>query len=75
MGVRKRGEYMAFEHTALNGKHYFLHSQQVKLKGSGVKQTIYYFGGKKGKYAIDDLPAGYKIIHSKRTGLPLLKKK
>ena len=46
----------------------------VKLRGSGVKQTIYYFSPKSGKAAIDNLPKGYKIIHSRRTGLPLLKK-
>jgi len=66
---------MAFQHKTDDGRVYNLHSQIVKLKGSGIKQTIYYFSQKKGKYAIDELPAGYKIIHSKRTGLPLLKKK
>ncbi len=66
---------MAFVHKTDDGRNYILHSMTVKLKGSGVKQTIYYFSRKAGKYAIDELPAGYKIIHSRRTGLPLLKKK
>ena len=65
---------MVFQHKTSTGRVYNLHSQTVKLKGSGLKQTIYYFSPKKGKYAIDELPAGYKIIHSRRTDLPLLKK-
>ena len=51
---------MAFQHKTDDGRVYNLHSQIVKLKGSGIKQTIYYFSQKKGKYAIDELPAGYK---------------
>ena len=65
---------MAYQHQTPKGVLYFLHSMVVELKGSGKKQTIYYFSGKKGKNAVDDMPKGYKIIHSRRTGLPLLKK-
>ncbi len=66
---------MTYEHKNKQGKTYVLHSMKVKLKGSGYKQTIFYFSLKQGKYAIDELPEGYKIIENKRTGLPLLKKK
>jgi len=65
---------MAFQHKNKKGKTYILHSTVVKLRGSGMKQRIYYFATKKGKGAVDELPRGYKVIESKRTALPLLKK-
>lgn len=60
-----------------SGKEYYLHSKEVTLKG-GRKQVIFWFSGKdkiKAQYALDDLPAGYKVIENARTGLPMLKKK
>ncbi len=65
---------MAYTHKSPKGVLYYLHSMAVKLKGSGKKQTIFWFSTKKGQHAIDEMPKGYKIIHSRRTGLPLLKK-
>ena len=65
---------MAFAHKTPKGIVYILHSMVVKLKGSGYKQRIYWFARKGGKTAVDELPKGYKIIHSRRTGLPLLKR-
>ncbi len=56
-----------------SGKTYYLHSKEVVLKG-GQKQTIYYFAGKAGSDAIDNLPGNYKVVENERTGLPLLKK-
>lgn len=52
-----------------------LYQRDVELNG-GRTQRIYFFSKKtpkSGKPA--DLPQGYKVIHSDRTGLPLLKKK
>ncbi len=57
-----------------SGKTYFLHSKGVTLRGSAKKMTIYYFAGKAGKEAMADMPAGYRVIESVRTGLPILKK-
>lgn len=56
-----------------SGKTYFLHSQEVKLKG-GQMQKIFYFAGKAGPNALNALPTGYKVTENARTGLPLLKK-
>ena len=56
-----------------SGKMYYLHTQEVKLKG-GRKQRIYYFAGKADKNALDQLPVGYEVIENKRTGLPMLRK-
>ena len=66
---------MAYEHKNKKGVKYFLHSKEVKLRGSGKKQRIFYFAGKAGRDAIDEVPEGYQVIESKRTSLPLLKKK
>lgn len=47
-----------------NGKTYFLHQ----------KGHLFFFSGKKGAGAID-LPTGYTVVESEKTGLPLIKKK
>ncbi len=65
---------MAYMHSSPKGVAYYLHTMNVKLKGSGVKQTIYWFARKVGKNALDSVPKGYKVVTSRRTGLPLLKK-
>jgi len=56
------------------GETYYLHSKEVTLKG-GRKQRIYWFARKAGAFALDAMPAGYTTVESKRTGLPILKKK
>lgn len=56
------------------GETYFLHSKEVTLKG-GRKQVIFWFARKAGEFALDEMPAGYVVVESKRTGLPILKKK
>lgn len=66
---------MAYTHKNTKGQEYYLHTMQVKLRGSGKMQTIYFFKREVGKGALDEVPDGYKVIEIKRTGLPLLKKK
>ena len=56
-----------------SGKTYFLHSQDVTLRG-GRHQTIYYFAGAAGKNSVAAMPKGFTVIESARTGLPLLKR-
>jgi len=60
-----------FSHTNSRGQTYWLHSKDVRLRGGKI-QTIYYFS--KDQSGSIDLPAGFKVIESSRTGLPLLKK-
>ena len=64
---------MAFSYKNRKGQTYWLHFKDVRLKSTGKIQRIYYFS-KDPKGAID-LPPGFKVIESARTGLPLLKKK
>ncbi len=64
---------MAYAHTNSKGQTYYLHRQEVTLKG-GRQQTIYYFAKEPKPTAIDELPEGYIVIENTRTGLPILKK-
>ena len=64
---------MAYEFTNSKGVKYFLHGKNVTLKGGRV-QKIYYFARDVRPESIDDIPAGYKVIETERTGLPILKK-
>ena len=65
---------MAYEHTNSKGNKYYLNSKDVTLRGGNRKQTIYYFSKATTSSSIDDLPSGFKVVESKRTGLPVLKR-
>ncbi len=64
----------AYEYTNKKGVAYYLHSQVVTLKGTGKKQTIYYFAKKENVEFSCTMPAGYEVVETERTGLPVLKK-
>ncbi|MBI2598256.1 MAG: hypothetical protein HYW50_03610 [Candidatus Diapherotrites archaeon] len=59
---------MGYEHKNSKGQAYFLHSNKMK---NG--QVLHFFSKKKEGFV--DLPAGYKVIENKKTGLPMVKKK
>lgn len=64
---------MAYEFTNKKGVKYYLHSKSVNLKG-GRMQTIFYFARDIRPGALDSVPAGYKVIETEKTGMPILKK-
>jgi len=64
---------MAFSFTNKKGVKYYLHSKKVNLKG-GREQMIYYFARDIRPGAQDAVPAGYKVIETTKTGMPILKK-
>lgn len=64
---------MAYSYTNKKGVKYYLHMKDVTLRG-GRKQRIYYFARDVRDGAIDEVPAGYKVIETERTGMPVLKK-
>jgi hypothetical protein len=64
---------MAYEFKNSKGVSYFLHSREVSLKG-GRMQTIYFFARDVRPGALDSVPAGYKVIETAKTGMPILKK-
>lgn len=67
--------WMAYQYTNSKGDSYYLHAKQVQLRGSGKTQTIYYFAREVDKdNSLEEVPEGYKVVESPRTGLPILKK-
>jgi len=64
---------MAFLFTNKKGVKYYLHSKKVNLKG-GREQMIFYFARDIRPGALDAVPAGYKVIETTKTGMPILKK-
>lgn len=66
---------MAYSYTNKKGITYYLNERKVTLRGSGREQTIYYFTKNDGKTTIDEVPAGFKVEETQRSGLPVLKKK
>lgn len=64
---------MAYAFTNKKGVMYYLHSKKVNLKG-GREQTIYYFARDIRPGALDAVPAGYKVVETAKTGMPILKK-
>jgi hypothetical protein len=66
---------MAFSYTNSKGRQYYLHSKDVKLRGGDRTQTIFYFAPDQRKEVIDAVPAGFTVVESQKTGLPVLKRK
>ena len=64
---------MAYQFTNSKGVKYYLHFRDVKLKG-GRTQRIYFFARDIRQGSLDSVPAGYKAIETKKTGMPILKK-
>lgn len=65
---------MAYSYKNKKGQNYILHRQEVKLKGSGKLQTIYFFSKNTREGALDDLPDGFEVVENSKTGLPVLRK-
>ena len=59
-----------------NGTTYYLHSKETESRGG--KRTLYYFAkevkNEEGTNVLEALPAGYTVVESSQTGLPLLKR-
>ena len=47
--------------------------KEVTLK-NGRQQTIYFFARDVRDGALDEVPAGYEVVETQRTGMPVLKK-
>jgi hypothetical protein len=64
---------MAYSYTNSKGVTYYLHYKDVTLRG-GRNQRIYFFAREVRDGSLDEVPAGYKVVETKRTGMPVLKK-
>ena len=63
----------AYSYTNKKGQAYYLHTRQVKLKNGRV-QTIYFFARDIREGSMEAVPAGYTVVETQRTGMPVLKK-
>lgn len=63
----------AYSYTNSKGQTYYLHTREVTLK-NGRKQRIYFFARDVRDGALEEVPAGYMVVETKRTGMPVLKK-
>ncbi len=64
---------MAFSYQNAKGVTYYLHGKKVTLK-NGRMQQIYFFARDVRAEALNEVPAGYMVVETKRTGMPVLKK-
>lgn len=64
---------MAFSYTNSKGQKYYLHMKDVTLKNGRV-QRIYFFARDIRDGSMDAVPAGYKVMETSRTSMPVLKK-
>ena len=64
----------AFSYTNKKGQTYYLHTRDVTLKNGRV-QTLYFFARDVRDGSLSEVPAGYMVMETTRTGMPVLKKK
>jgi len=64
---------MAYTYTNKKGVKYYLHKKDVTLRG-GRQQTIYFFARDVRDGSLNEVPSGYKVMETERTGMPVLKK-
>lgn len=63
---------MAYQYKNSRGNTYYLHSRDTGKDGKG---KLYFFAKEqKEEGGVKDLPKGYTIVESEKTGLPILKK-
>jgi hypothetical protein len=65
---------MAFQYTNAKGQTYYLHHKMVTLK-NGITRPIYFFARDVRTGSLDAVPAGMEVVETKRTGMPVLRKK
>jgi len=64
---------MAYSYTNKKGQKYYLHMKDVTLKNGRV-QRIYFFARDIRDGSLDAVPAGYQVMETSRTSMPVLKK-
>jgi len=64
---------MAYSFTNSKGKTYFLHRKQITSKSGSTRDLYFFAGDLRPDFAVDEVPAGKKVVEMK-SGLPVLKK-
>lgn len=54
------------------GTKYYLHSRETESRGG--KRRLFFFSKEEKDGAVDQLPEGYVVMESAKTGMPMLKK-
>jgi hypothetical protein len=55
------------------GQTYYLHKKMVTLK-NGITRPIFFFARDIRDGSVMELPEGYEIVETERTGMPVLRK-
>lgn len=63
----------AYSYTNSKSQTYYLHNKDVTLK-NGRQQTIYFFARDIREGALEEVPEGYEVIETERTGMPVLRR-
>ncbi len=63
----------AFSYTNAKGQKYYLHTKEVTLKNGRI-QRIYFFARDIREGSLEAVPAGYEVMETKRTNMPVLKR-
>ncbi|MCB2202605.1 hypothetical protein KQH56_01225 [bacterium] len=64
---------MAYSFTNSKGKKYFLHRKTVTSKSGKTRDLFFFAGDLRPDFAVDEVPAGKKVVELD-SGLPVLKK-
>lgn len=67
-------ELPAFKYVTTQGKTYFLHGREQKLRNSKKSMTLYYFAKEVGANALAQIPEGREVFQNPRTQLPMLRR-
>lgn len=63
----------AYAYKNSKGQTYYLHGKKVTLK-NGRSQQIYFFARDVRSGSLNEVPAGYEVMETSRTKMPVLKK-
>ena len=64
---------MAYSFTNSKGKTYYLHCKKITSKSGSTRDLFFFAGDLRSEFAVDEVPAGKKVVEMD-TGLPVLKK-
>ncbi|MEX0895813.1 MAG: hypothetical protein WDZ94_02645 [Patescibacteria group bacterium] len=64
----------AYQYTNSKGQDYFLHTKEVTLKNGKIQRIYFFARDERPDSALAAVPAGYEVMETKRTSMPVLKK-
>lgn len=64
----------AYSYTNSKSQTYYLHTREVTLKNGRVQRIFYFARDVREGQALESVPAGYEVMETERTGMPVLRK-